>query len=124
MYICAIAGGKRFHKAASEANYNNIIGKAGNNIPDNGQDRGTQPNEWPVGSRLSDHIPDFISLIVHVNHSSNGRKRIIHSLPDALSNANSYEDLGETFRRFYASLKEHDIADSSDLVSYLKLKFC
>ena len=77
-----------------------------------------------VDSRLSDHIPDFISLIIHVNHSSNGRKKIISLLADALSNTNSYEDLGETMRRVFASLKEHDIADSSDLVSYLKLKFC
>ena len=83
-----------------------------------------QPSEWLCDSRLFDHIPDFISLIVHVNHSSNGRKRIIPSLADALSNTDSYEDLGETFRRFYASFKEHDIADSSDLVSNLKLKFC
>ena len=40
MYIYDITGGKRFHKAASEANYNNNIGKAGNDIPDNDQDRG------------------------------------------------------------------------------------
>lgn len=113
-----ITGGKGFDKAGLAAKYNNNLHSASANKAEWNKDTGDRPN-----GDFVQKYPDFASLLVHVNESANGRKRIIPTLSETLCRSADDESLEEILRKAYDTIRDDDSADTAEFSPGLRLKF-